>query len=296
MIWLFLLCFILILVVIILCIKIFLMQKSIGEIRSGFSEKLHTDTNTLITVFSRDKSVRLLAADINSQLKELRKQRHRFVQGDLELKNAITNISHDLRTPLTAINGYLDLLDDAPKNDDVKRYLDIIKNRTNALQQLTEELFRYSVITSPEHDTLPEPVTVNSVLEESIAGFYAALQQRKITPVIRITEIPVCRTLNRAALSRVFSNLISNALKYSDGDLSVTLVETGRITFSNTASALNEVRAAQLFDRFYTVENARKSTGLGLSIAKSLLEQMNGTMEAQYENGRLSISILLPEG
>lgn len=295
MIWLFVLCFILIIIITILCIKISLMKKAIREIRTDFSEKLSTDTNTLISVSSHDKSIMLLAADINTQLKELHKQRHRFLQGDMELKNAITGISHDLRTPLTAISAYLDLLDHAEMSESVKRYTDIIKNRTDALKQLTEELFRYSVISSPDYHAETEPVTVNSVLEESIADYYAALQQHNIIPTIHIPETPVRRNLNRAALSRIFSNLISNAIKYSDGDLDIILDETGKITFSNAASDLSEVQVERFFDRFYTVENARRSTGLGLSIAKILLEQMNGSFDAGYEKGRLNISIQLPD-
>jgi signal transduction histidine kinase len=224
----------------------------------------------------------------------LREERHRFVQGDMELKNAVTNISHDLRTPLTAICGYLELLEQEEKSETVERYIDIIANRTEALKQLTEELFRYSVIvTTEEHEK--EQVVLNTVLEESIAAFYAALNEKEITPNIHIPEIKISRYLDRSALSRVFSNLLNNAMKYSDGDLDITLSETGEITFSNMASSLNEVQVGKLFDRFYTVEAARKSTGLGLAIARTLVEQMNGTIYATYENDMLSIHILFSD-
>ncbi len=294
MIWLIILCTVLAIIVVILSTKIILMRKATEEICTEFSEKLKSDTNTLISISTSDKAMSRLANDINVQLRELRKQRHRFVQGDKELKSAVTNISHDLRTPLTAINGYLDLLDNVEKSETAGRYIKIIKNRTEVLKQLTEELFRYSVITSPEYDNTTELVAVNGVLEESIIDFYAALQERKITPNISMTENKVMRKLNRAALSRIFSNLINNVIKYSDGDLDITLTDTGEITFSNMASELSEVQVERLFDRFYTVENARKSTGLGLSIARILIEQMNGTITAQYENGKLSICIQLP--
>lgn len=271
------------------------MRKSAKEISEEFSEKLKNDTNTLIAISTNDKVMKTLAYNLNTQLKKLREQRHRFVQGDVELKNAVTNISHDLRTPLTAISGYLDLLDNVEKSEAAERYIEVIKNRTEVLKQLTEELFRYSIITSPEYDNSVELVVVNGVLEESILGFYAALQERKITPNISMTENKVIRKVNRAALSRIFSNLINNAIKYSDGDLNITLTDVGKITFSNTASGLSEVDVKRLFDRFYTVENARKSTGLGLSISRILIEQMKGTISAQYENEKLSICIQLPD-
>ena len=295
MIWLTFLCVILSITVIALCIKIILMQKSAEKISEELTEKLKSDTNTLISIATQDRAMCRLANDINAQLRELRKQRLRFVQGDIELKNAVTNISHDLRTPLTAISGYLDLLDHVEKNETAERYLEIIKKRTEVLKQLTEELFRYSVVTSPEYSSTTELVAVNGVLEESILGFYAALQERKITPNIHMTENKVMRKLNRAVLSRIFSNLLNNAMKYSDGDLDITLTDAGEIIFANMASSLNEVEAERLFDRFYTVENARKATGLGLSIARTLMEQMNGTITAQSGNGKLSICIQLPD-
>lgn len=279
----------------ILIAKVALMQKAAREIAEEFSDKLSGDTNTLIAISSRDRAMRRLAGEINRHLKELRRQHRRFVQGDIELKSAVANISHDLRTPLTAIASYLDLLDKAEKSEAVERYLGIIKDRTECLKQLTEELFQYSVITSPNMDTATEPVAVNAVLEESIMDFYAALQENKITPDIQMTEKKIVRTLNRASLSRVFSNLLSNAIKYSDGDLSIVLNDAGEIFFSNSASGLSEVQVERLFDRFYTVENARKSTGLGLSIARTLVEQMGGSISAEYTGGRLSIRVRLSE-
>ena len=131
-------------------------------------------------------------------------------------------------------------------------------------------------------------------MEDSILQFYATLQERGITPSINITEKKVVRNLSSVELSRIFSNILSNAVKYSDGDLNVTLTDNGIIQFSNTAFNLNDVPVERLFDRFYTLENARKSTGLGLSISKILVEQMNGTISAKYEKEKLNISIEFP--
>ena len=99
---------------------------------------------------------------------------------------------------------------------------------------------------------------------------------------------------DRSALNRIFSNLLSNAVKYSSGDLKITLKENGEITFENTAETLDEVQVGRLFDRFYTVEDAGKSTGLGLAISRTLTEQMGGTAEAEYKDGRLVIVLKLP--
>lgn len=274
----------------VLLTKIYLMHKAALEIGEAFEEKLASDTNTLIDISSRDPYLCHLAASINTQLRILRSQRHRYQNGDRELKEAVTNISHDLRTPLTAICGYLDLLEKEPLSENAARYLSLIENRTEAMKQLTEELFRYSVILSTQELDM-ETVCLNGVLEESIASFYAALTSRGIRPQIHMSGKRIEKQLNREALSRVFSNILSNALKYSDGDLEITLHDDGEIVFSNTASGLNEIQVGKLFDRFFTVEAARNSGGLGLAIAKTLVEQMGGTISAEFENSKLSIHI-----
>lgn len=271
-------------------VKIYLLKKSINEIETLFDACLSADTNMLVTVSSSDKNIRSLAGKINVQLKELRRQRHRFQQGDTELKNAVTNISHDLRTPLTAICGYLDLLEKIEKSAEAERYLDIISERCEVLKNLTDELFRYSVIMSAQEDT-PEEIVLNSLLEESLAGFYAVLIGSGITPEIAMPDKPVIRTAGRESLMRVFSNILSNAVKYSDGDLRVELTDCGRIIFENSAENLDEIKVGRLFDRFYTVESASNSTGLGLAIAKTLVEQINGIITAEYANGQLRIII-----
>ena len=281
---------ILLLIIFVLLAKVYFLRKSAQEISEAFRDRLTADTNTLIDISTRDPYMRQLAADINMQLRLLRKQRHKYLTGDRELKEAVTNISHDLRTPLTAICGYLDLLDREDKSENTSRYLSLIGNRVEAMKQLTEELFRYSVILSTG-DLVLEPVCVNGVLEESIAAFYGALTSRDIQPEIHITENRIERQLNREALGRVFSNILNNALKYSDGDLAITLRDDGEIIFSNTASGLNEVQVGKLFDRFFTVEAARNSNGLGLSIAKTLVEQMGGFILAELENKKLNIRI-----
>ncbi len=279
-------------IVIVLIIKIKIMQKSMKEICDCLTEHLSSDTNQLITVSSSDRYVRNLAARIAQELALLRRQRQQYINGDRELKEAITNISHDLRTPLTAIYGYLELLEREEKSETAERYLAQIQGRTDALKSLTEELFRYSVITSTQKLT-PEHLDVKRVLEESLLSFYALMREKEILPEIDLPEAPVWRELDVGALNRIFSNIIGNAIKYSDGDLSVRMDQEGSIVFSNAAAELDPVTVGRLFDRFYTVEVNRSSTGLGLSIAKLLTEQMGGSIEARYRENRLLIMLKL---
>lgn len=283
---------ILLFIIFALLAKVYFLHKSAQKIAESFQERLTADTNTLIDISSRDRYMRRLAADLNVQLRLLRKERHRYQQGDLELKDAVTNMSHDLRTPLTAICGYLDLLEHEEKSETVERYISQIQNRTKVLKNLTEELFRYSIVTSSQELNL-ERIDLVRTLEETLLSFYALMQEKGIQPQITLPEEPVFRELDADALNRIFSNIISNALKYSDHDLSVEMNTDGCITFTNSAQNLNPVTVGRLFDRFYTVEVSRNATGLGLSIAKHLIERMGGTISAHYQDQKLNIIIQL---
>ena len=279
-------------VIFLLGLKIFSLKKNMDQVSSEFARLLAEETNGLITVDTRNPEIRKLARELNEELKTLKEQRRNYQNG--ELKEAVTNISHALRTPLTAISGYLELLEEEEKSETVEQYLSFISGRTEAMKQLTEELFRYTVVLSAGPPELSE-IDLREVLEASLLSFYGALTERKITPEIHLPKEPVLRKGNREVMSRVFGNILSNVLKYSDGDLKVELKENGELTFSNHARDLDEVQVGKLFDRFFTVETARGSTGLGLSIARTLMEQMGGKIVAGYEDGVLKIRLNVNE-
>ena len=273
--------------------KVYTLRKSARQLREGMAQQLERETNTLLSVSSGDREMRALADALNGQLAQLRAERQRYQHGDLELKEAITNISHDLRTPLTAIVGYLALLEGEEKSEAVERYLSQISNRTQVLHQLSEELFAYALLTAPQ-PLHPQRVDLRGLVEEALLSYCGAMEQRGMEPTIQLPEGRVERNLDPTAAGRVLSNIISNALKYSAGDFAVTMTPDGVITFANSAPDLNPVLVQRLFDRFFTVETARHSTGLGLSIAKLLTQQMEGTLEAKYQEGQLVITLSFP--
>lgn len=280
-------------ILLVLTIKLYLIRKAAWEIETAFQNRLKSETNALIDISSRDRRMRSLAASINAQLRTLRSQRLRWERGDLELKDAIAGISHDLRTPLTAICGYLDLLEQETLAEPAARYLAQIQNRTKALKELTEELFRYSIAASSQ-PLVPVPLDLRGALEEALLSFYGAMEQQSITPEIQLPESRVERCLDPSALSRIFSNILGNTLKYSSGDLTVNMDQEGTIAFTNAAAGLTTVTAGRLFDRFYTVQTGSSSTGLGLSIAKLLTERMGGSIGAEYQDGKLTITLRFP--
>lgn len=234
------LCGILLILNFILVLKILFMKKDLDELVIEFRNCLKKETNNLLTLPTHDYHVRKIASEINSELKLLRKQRHSYMNGDRELKEAVTNISHDLRTPLTAIYGYLDLLESEDKSEDVKFYIDQIQNRTDAMKQLTEELFRYSVITSTWEEN-SQDVVLNKALEECLLSYCGAFAQQNIEPTVEIPNRAVHCRIDLAAFNRIVGNILSNVLKYSDGDLNVKLYADGTILFTNSAKDLTPV-------------------------------------------------------
>ena len=285
---------VLLLTAVILAAKVYFLHRSAEEIAKAFHDIRMSDTNTLISVSSRDPYMRRLAADINLELRLLRKERRRCQQGDLELKEAVAGLSHDLRTPLTALIGYLESSGAGGKrrNGQALPFADPQPDRG-----------------AEGSDGGAVPVQCGRVLPGAASGacgcgrgaggkllsFYGVMQEKGIEPVIHLPEAPVCRSLDISAVNRIFSNIVSNALKYSDGDFFVCMDLDCGISFINTAQNLNAVAVGRMFDKFYTVEANRNSTGLGLSIAKILTERMGGSIEAEYSEGKLRIRIRFPE-
>ena len=287
------LCGFLLCISVLLVLKLYLIKKDLNNLSIEFRNNLESDTNNLLTVSTCDRNVRKLVAEINLGIERLRYHRHRYMNGDRELKEAITNISHDLRTPLTGICGYLELLKDENDLTAIKSYISLIQNRVSCLKQLSEELFCYSVVTS-SWVTTQENVILNKALEENLLAFYGTFKKRKIEPVIEIPDTFIPCYIDLPAFNRIVSNILSNVLKYSEGDLYVKLYANGLITFTNSARSLTPVMVERLFDRFYTVETGQKnSTGLGLSIAKTLVDQMGGEIQATYQDKKLTIALKL---
>ena len=131
------------------------------------------------------------------------------------------------------------------------------------------------------------------MIEETLANFYVLFKENNIVPEIKIEETKIYKMIDKNTIIRVFENILSNVTKYSNGNFKVKLDRNGKITFSNKSSSLDATTVEKIFDRYYTVENAKKSTGIGLSIAKQLVELNNGNIVGKYEKGNLIIEIEL---
>jgi signal transduction histidine kinase len=274
-----------------LFVKLILIRKEINNITCSLAKILNTDTNKLLTCITSDKLLKDLVRVLNKRLKELRKLEIEYKQGNQSLKSAITNISHDLRTPLTAIRGYVELMGDENPNQQQQDYLRIIDAKVQDLGELTEQLFDFSKNLDLQQEIRVMPVCLNDVLIESIVSFYSLFKKCQMTPQLDLCEEKVVRLLNENILKRIFENIISNAVKYGQSDLKIRMTVDGVIEFSNDTDELDFTRLGKLFDRYYTVQDAKRSSGVGLSIARQLVDLSGGTIDASYQESVLKIMI-----
>lgn len=276
---------------ILLIFKLYFLRNSINEIAKSFSFIINADTNNIISISSTDKSIKNLAINLNRNLVDLRARKLQYDNGNQELKKIITNISHDLRTPLTAIKGYIDLMDEDALSKKQKQYLNIIEKKSNELTELTEQLFDFSKTIDFDIAIKKEKYCINEILEETLISYYSIFKEKNIVPEIMICKEKIYKLVNKNALIRIFENVLSNIFKYSNGNFKVELKNDGIITFSNKATSLDETTVQKIFNRYFSVENAKESTGIGLSIAKQLVELNNGNIYADYKKKTLYISI-----
>ena len=270
-------------------IKLYFLKKSIKEIHISLSRILKTDTNQLLTISSADKEMKLFVNDLNKELQNLRKEKLEYQNGNQELKKIVTNISHDIRTPLTAIQGYIDLL--KKNTEKQEEYIQIIEKKTEELTLLTDQLFDFSTTMDVGIKIKKEKCCINEILEEVLANMYPIFKEKQMNPKLEICKQKIYRNLDKNSINRIFENILSNVCKYGEGDFKVTLDSKGVITSSNKATSLDEIIVQKIFDRYFTVENAKKSTGLGLSISKQLVELNGGTISAKYVKENLIIKI-----
>ncbi len=276
----------------VLIIKVLLLERAFGEIDGQVKDHLDGTNSSAFALSTSDRNARKLANGLNGALQELHEERVFLKNGDRRMKANVTAISHDIRTPLTAINSYVELLENETDETKRKEYLERIKERTSELKDLTGELFKYSVSSEMQYDSQlsTEELDLQSIIENSLISFYKEFTSKGISPE---TDLPVEKVIvnaNRKTLMRIFDNVFSNAAKYASS-LSVKLTEDGVVTVSNDAPELTAVQVSRLFDKYYTVRDGSNSTGLGLSIAKDLISKNGGSISADLNEGMLTITL-----
>ena len=277
--------------VITLVLRVVTTNIEIRNIIRDLEDITEKDTNILLTTSSGDKSIKSLVDSLNKELKKLLSIKREYSKGVFDVKKSAENIAHDIRTPLTVIKGYVDLLEEEDLSEEGKKCLEIIKGRTRYMKEMTDELFLSLSMKSRGGLSLFD-IDAKSVLEEALVSFYNEFKKKGMTPSIITPNDKVILKADSKALYRVYSNIISNALKYGEGEFNVQMDEKGNITFSNYAPNMDSVEANKLLDRYYTISDAKASSGIGLSISNEILQEMGGELKVRLDNKRLYISII----
>lgn len=281
---------VLIVALIVLAIAYALLRRAFDEITDGVKERANGQTSTPITLSSTDQKARKAAVVLNEELRELFDEKRKMENSTLEINRAVTNVSHDLRTPLTAINSYLDLLETEKDEETRRMYLQRIKNRTDVMVGLTDELFKYSfagAASSAGSSSADEACDIRNITSECLLSFYESFKSSGIEPEVMLPESSVMAKISSSDANRIVENIISNGLKYAERSFDVKLSKEGVLTFSNYAPSLSQIDVKRMFDRYYTVQHSASSTGLGLSIARELLSKNSGSIDASLSDDNL---------
>ena len=245
-----------------------------------------------------DREILQLAAQINIMYETQMQKEIAMQKRERRLKEVLTNISHDIRTPLTSLKGYFELF--IEEEDEVKRksYIDVIRRRTEDLSDLLEELFTYTKLQNEAYVLEMKKQNFTKILLECLFSFHEQFKEKKIEPQLEIAEQPFNIICNDVAVRRVISNILRNALLHGNGLTQIRYEIQGEKAYfccKNGIENPEEIDIERVFEQFYKADVVRsgKSNGLGLSIAKELVEKMGGKIEAHLEESLFVVELWL---
>ena len=289
-------------VICLIAIIIFLITIIIGykrefrRINKQITENVDEYAN--IKTKSVDKDIENLVESINLIFDSRQKIVAEKNKNEEKIRQSISNMSHDLRTPLTSIMGYLQMIKSEKSSEaDKNEYMDIVEKRTKSLQQLISSFYDLSRMEGNEYNFNYKKVNLSSILCENIAVFYNDFRNNNIEPIIEIDENVKDIISDDGAINRIFSNLITNMIKHGENFVKITLRQENDVIiteFINKATRLTQENVDKLFDRFYTVDNSRsdKNTGLGLYITRIMVEKLGHSISSKKDNVYLIIEII----
>lgn len=271
-------------------IKYFLYRRQIQDICRQLQFLQTHDTNSLIRTSSHEKEILALAKQLNSIYEQHRMFRINLQKKDRRLKEMLAHISHDIRTPFTALRGFfqLMLLEEAQEKKDA--YAAIIQTKLDEVTKLMDELFMYTKLQNEEYTLVLARENFTQLVLEVLFTFYDELKQLGITPQIEIEETPCFVLCNEMAVKRILTNMIRNAMLHGNGQIIITCHSSDtQVCFlcKNKVQEPDKIDMERIFERFYQADQARssQSSGLGLPIAKGFADKMGGSLKAKLEDG-----------
>lgn len=278
--------------------RFFLLSKNINDTTKNLNEICaNIESNRKLLFKHPDKNFERLLSEINKYLEKAQLEKIKFIRREEEIKREIENISHDLRTPLTSIRGYLELVNDENASEEEKKeYISVVERRAKGLQNLIQVFYDLSRLENKEYNLDLEMIDINMVLREQVLVYYNDFEAKGINVDISLEQKPIYLKLDKNAIERVFANLIQNAIKYGKSRFKICLEIIGKevnLVFVNDTDDLQKEDGKFLFDRFYMKNSSRnnQSSGLGLTITKFLVELMDGQIELNINEGWVEFKI-----
>lgn len=250
---------------------------------------IENETSEKLLTFTSDREIIAFLNSINNLLEHNQKMLAEYTKSEISMRKMLSNISHDLKTPLTVILGYIETmrLDNNMANEERDSMLLKVQNKANELIELINKFFDLTKLESGDKDIPLTRININEVCRKNILTFYDILTCKSIEVIVDIPEANIYVLANEEALDRIINNLISNAIKYGSSGNIIGLSLKGDNEFAcvsiwDKGKGINEINKDNVFERMYTLEDSRnkqyQGSGLGLTITKRLVEKLGGTI------------------
>lgn len=264
--------FVLAFLVLIMLVYVLMLKKQIRTINRLIEKRIHKYTNQIISIEMMDSDINKLAANINNSLKAEQELRLKVVRDENDFKDLIANISHDLRTPLTAIKGYIQLIVKECSDEDELNRLDIVQRHVEELGELIDRFYEYVFLLDVKPEIHVEKINLSNIVTECFAAIVPQLEVKNIE--LSVDESNVWIYSDKNMTMRIVQNLVRNCLIHAQRWIKIQYNSRNCIEL-HILNGINEgeiIDINHIFDRFYVVDSSRQSTGLGLSIVKILAE------------------------
>jgi len=289
-------------------IYLWLTLRQIKDLSEQLKFLIKHESRMQLTTSFNNKLINEMTTLINSQIKDMTELRIHLKKEKVTNEDTIAGLSHDIRTPLTSLDGYLQLLKNTDDPSKQKAYLAIMQERVESLRKILDELFLYAKLQQADYQLELETININEALTQNIFMFYEDFKRHNIEPEINFAKENVMIQANPNALERVLQNILRNVILHGAGDLKISLsiIEKEReaeetesklsLSFSNQMRSDNTLRTEQVFDKFYKGDSSRQnsSTGLGLAIAQNLIKKMDGELHVEVADNIFVLTILFP--
>lgn len=276
--------------------------KYINSLSKGLVEISKGNLNYRVKVKGGDE-LAILGKNINYMAEELMNLKEKEKKIEKNKDRLIVSVSHDLRTPLTSIIGYIKLIKENYKvKDDINKYIDIIDNKSNGLEELINDLFEYTKLTSCNIELEKMDISLNELMRQVVEGMMAVCNQNDLNILFEAPNEDLNINVDPAKMVRVFENIISNAIRYSNkkSDINIKILKTenrAMVSIENEGKPIKEDELNKIFDMFYRTDESRNNrtggSGIGLSIAKSIVELHGGKIWAECESNKICIYVLI---